>query len=70
MYTFKSLNEFKTKLKKIVVYFGLISKRLLKHDEEILTFLEVPGLPQDNHAISFLKTAYLRHRQNNPSPLL
>lgn len=26
-----------------------LSKRLLKHYEEILTFLEVPGLPQDNN---------------------
>lgn len=91
-----------------------LSKRLLKYDEEILTFLEVPGLPQDNsHAermirpnvifrkisfqnmsrkganahevlmsllqtlrlqdknpIEFFKTAYLRHRQENPAPLL
>lgn len=91
-----------------------LSKRLLKYYEELLTFLEVPGLPQDNnHAermirpnvifrkisfqnmsrkgadaheilmsllqtlrlqdknpIEFLKTAYLRHRQENPVPLL
>jgi len=91
-----------------------LSKRLLKYYEEILTFLEVPGLPQDNnHAermirpnvifrkisfqnmsrkgadahevlmsllqtlrlqdknvIEFLKTAYLRHRQGNPIPIL
>ncbi len=91
-----------------------LSKRLLKYYEEILTFLEVPGLPQDNnHAermirpnvifrkisfqnmsrkgadahevlmsllqtlrlqnknpIEFFKTAYLRHRQDNPVPVL
>ena len=91
-----------------------LSKRLLKYYEEILTFLEVPGLPQDNnHAermirpnvifrkisfqnmsqkgadahevlmsllqtlrlqdknpIEFFKTAYLRHRQENPAPIL
>ena len=91
-----------------------LSKRLLKYYEEILTFLEVPGLPQDNnHAermirpnvifrkisfqnmsrkgadahevlmsllqtlrlqdknpIEFFKTAYLRHRRENPVPLL
>lgn len=91
-----------------------LSKRLLKYYEEILTFLEVPGLPQDNnHAermirpnvifrkisfqnmsrkgadahevlmsllqtlrlqdknpIEFFKTAYLRHRQENPVPIL
>ncbi len=91
-----------------------LSKRLLKYYEEILTFLDVPGLPQDNnHAermirpnvifrkisfqnmsrkgadahevlmsllqtlrlqdknpIEFFKTAYLRHRQENPVPLL
>jgi len=91
-----------------------LSKRLLKYYEEILTFLEVPGLPCDNnHAermirpnvifrkisfqnmsrkgadahevlmsllqtlrlqnkntVEFLKSAYLRHRQGNSSPLL
>ena len=91
-----------------------LSKRLLKYYEEILTFLDVPGLPQDNnHAermirpnvifrkisfqnmsrkgadahevlmsllqtlrlqdknpIAFFKTAYLRHRQGNPIPIL
>lgn len=91
-----------------------LSKRLLEYYEEILTFLDVPGLPQDNnHAgrmiqpnailrkisfqnmprkgadahevlmpllqtprlqdknpIRFLKSAYLRHRQANPAPLL
>ena len=91
-----------------------LSKRLRKYYEEILTFLDVPGIPQDNnHAermirpnvifrkisfqnmsrkgadahevlmsllqtlrlqdknvIGFFKTAYLRHRQGNPSPLL
>ena len=91
-----------------------LSKRLLKYYEEILTFLDVPGLPQDNnHAermirpnvifrkisfqnmsrkgaeahevlmsllqtlrlqgknpIPFFKTAYLRHRQGNPIPIL
>lgn len=91
-----------------------LSKRLLKYYEEILTFLEVPGLPQDNnHAermirpnvifrkisfqnmsrkganahevlmsllqtlrlqdknpIEFFQTAYLRHRQENPAPVL
>ena len=90
-----------------------LSKRLLKYDEEILTFLDVPGLPQDNNhaermirhnvifrkisfqnmsrkgadahevlmsllqtlrlqnknAVEFFKTAYLRHRQENPIPL-
>lgn len=91
-----------------------LSKRLLKYYEEILTFLDVPGLPldnnhaermirpnvifrkisfqnmsrlganahevlmsllqtlrlQDKNAVDFFKTAYLRHRQGNPSPLL
>lgn len=91
-----------------------LSKRLLKYCEEILTFLEVPGLPQDNNhaermirpnvifrkisfqnmsrkgadahevlmsllqtlrlqnrnAVEFFKTAYLRHRQENPVPIL
>lgn len=91
-----------------------LSKRLLKYYREILTFLDVPGLPFDNNhaermirpnvifrkisfqnmsekgahahevlmsilqtlrlgnrnAVEFLKTAYLKHRQGNPSPLL
>jgi hypothetical protein len=86
----------------------------LKYYKEILTFLDVPGLPQDNNhaermirpnvifrkisfqnmsrkgadahevlmsllqtlrlqdknAVDFFKTAYLHHRQGNPSPLL
>lgn len=91
-----------------------LSNRLLKCYGEIFTFLEIPGLPQDNNhaermirpnvifrkisfqnmspkgaeahetlmsllqtlrlqqrnAIDFLRKAYLRHRQGNPSPLL
>lgn len=91
-----------------------LSKRLLKYYREILTFLDVPGLPSDNNhaermirpnvifrkisfqnmsekgahahevlmsilqtlrlesrnAVEFLKTAYLKHRQGNPTPLL
>lgn len=91
-----------------------LSKRLLRYSKELLTFLEVPGLPcdnnhaermirpnvifrkisfqnmsrlgadahevlmsllqtlrlQDKNAVDFFKTAYLRHRQGNPSPLL
>jgi transposase-like protein len=91
-----------------------LAKRLRRCYEEILTFLEVPGLPwennlaermirpnvllrkvsfqnmsrrgadahqtlmslvqtlrlQDRDPVSFLKTAFLRHRQGNPAPLL
>ncbi len=91
-----------------------LSKRLLKYYHEILTFLDVQGLPSDNNhaermirpnvifrkisfqnmsekgahahevlmsilqtlrlrkqnAVEFLKTAYLKHRQGNSSPLL
>lgn len=91
-----------------------LSKRVLKYSKELLTFLEVPGLPQDNNhaermirpnvifrkisfqnmsrkgadahevlmsllqtlrlqnknAVEFFKTAYLRHRQENPAPIL
>lgn len=91
-----------------------LSKRFLRHQEELLTFLEIEGLPKDNnHAermirpnviirkisfqnmsrrgsaahetlmsllqtlrlqkkdiIPFFKTAYLRHRKGNPTPVL
>ena len=91
-----------------------LSKRFLRHQEELFTFLEIPGIPKDNNhaermirpnvifrkisfqnmskngarahetlmsllqtlrlqdknAITFFKTAYLRHRKGNPSPLL
>ncbi len=91
-----------------------LSKRFLKHQEELLTFLEIEGIPKDNNhaermirpnvifrkisfqnmsksgasahevlmsilqtlrlqdqnAIQFFKTAYLRHRKGNPTPLL
>lgn len=91
-----------------------LSKRLLKYYREILTFLDVPGLPSDNNLAErmirpnvifrkisfqnmspkgarahetlmsllqtlrlqdrnithFFKTAYLRHRQGNPVPIL
>lgn len=90
-----------------------LTKRLRKRQEELLTFLEIPGVPSDNNhcermirpnvifrkisfqnmsrkgadahevlmsilqslrlqkraAVPFLKTAYLKHRQGNPTPV-
>ena len=44
-----------------------LSKRFLKHQEELLTFLEIPGIPKDNdHAERMIR----RQLKGNPSPLL